>query len=233
MSIKYNVVPNALRPGEFYPRPVSITTRTLEQIILAISRSTTVSSSDVKAVIDAFIAEIVAGLLNGDRVSLDNFVDFRPRLSQVLDSAATTFDPQSGGQLLIAATVKPELTSQVRQQASFEKLTRVIKRPSLESFQDARTRTEGVYSPGGSARIIGNHLQIFDEPAPEEGIFFIAENGTETKVAYVQDNGTKKLTFEIPAGLSGIQRVQVRTQYTPGGRLRVGELDDPLLPAEA
>jgi len=230
MYIKYNVVPNALRPGEFYPRPVSLNTRTLETVIEAVSRSTTISSPDVKAVVDAFITEVVVGLLNGDRVSLDEFVDFRPRMSQVLHSAAGAFDAQTGGQLLVASTVKPELTNRIRAQASFEKLSRVIKRPSLESFEDARSKEEGVYSAGGSARIVGDHMKIFDELAVDEGIYFIAADGTETKAITIQDNNSKRLTLEIPGGLSGVQQVVVRTRYSSAGKLREGELEEALLP---
>ena len=49
----------------------------------------------------------------------------------------------------------------------------------------------------------------------------------------IESNGTRHLVFEIPDGLVGAQTVQVRTQYTVDGDLRIGELPDAVLPAES
>ena len=105
MSIKYTVVSNPLRPGEFYPRPVAISTRNLKTLLRNVAKKTTVSPSDTQAVVTAFIDEIVDGLLDGDRVSIDGLVAFRPRLSQTLGSVGDSFDPKQGGSIRLSSIV--------------------------------------------------------------------------------------------------------------------------------
>ena len=225
MSIKYSVVRNPLQPGQFYPRPVALNTRELGTLIRNVAAKTTVSPSDTGAVVTAFIEEIVHGLIDGDRVSITGLADFRPRLSQVLTSPKDSFDFATGGEVLIAATIKPVVTKRLRADAEFEKLVQPTKFPLLTSLTDVASGNEGVYTAGSIAELSGKNLRLFDRQAADEGIFFIAQSdGAENKVSVIQNNGDRLLVFEIPESLTGVQNVEVRTRYGEGGELRTGIL---------
>lgn len=228
MSIKYTVVPNPLQPGQYYPRPLSLDTKELNTILREVAEKTTVSPHDAKAVVSAFIQEIINGLIDGDRVSIDEFADFRPRLSQVMQSASDEFDPNTG-ELLIAATIKPQVTKQVRRSAQFEKLMQGTKEPLMASFFDEASKQLGHYTAGSIATIAGENLKLPDPGSPDEGIYFVsAADGSESKVTVISNNGDRKLVFDVPVGLTGAQNVEVRTRYTPSGQLRTGMLENVL-----
>ncbi|MCG3137118.1 MAG: hypothetical protein HJJLKODD_00961 [Phycisphaerae bacterium] len=232
MSIRYAVFQNSLQAGQFYPRPISENTRTLETLIRNISQKTTLSAADIQAVILAFIQEIIDGLLDGDRLNIDGLATFSVRLSQVMTAITDRFDFGQGGQLLVSTTVHPAVTSAVRSQATFEKLNLPAKQPLLVNFFDAASKQSGVYTAGSIGQIAGENLKIGDLSVADQGLFFISNSGgTETAVQVIQNNGDRKLVFEIPSGLTGNQRLVVRTRYTPTGALRSGELSEPLLPA--
>ena len=232
MSVKYSVVPNPLQPGQFYPRPVAANTRDLKIIIDQVAQKTTIAPPDIAAVVQAFIQEIIDGLAFGDRVAIDDLADFSVRLSQVLTSGSDEFDFDQGGELLIAATIKPQVTDAVRHKAQVEKVVSGTKVPKLTSFRDVATNLKGQYTPGGIAEIDGDNLKIFDDSAPEQGIFFLAaSDGSEVRADQIQNNGDRQLVFLVPPSLTGQQQVQVRTRYTQGGILRVGTLEGFLNPA--
>lgn len=227
MSIKYTVEKNALKPGTFYPRPLAINTYRTGELVRNISNATTVTESDVEAVIKALRTQVLHHLADGNRVSIDGVVHFRPRLAQVLHSGSGEFDPQSGGELFVAATVKPAMTKALRAVAGFEKLDKGTKAPQPKSLLNSATKSIGEYTPGGIAEVSGTNLQIFDEQADDEGIFFVAAaDGGETRVTDLHRNGDRTLIFLIPEALTGQQQLEVRTRYTEDGTLRAGKLFD-------
>ena len=232
MPIKYTVVRNSLQPGQFYPRPLPDQTRGLDKILRAVQEKTTVSDADIAAVITSFIREIINGLVDGARVSIDGLADFGVRLSQSMTSATEDFDFDQGGELRIAATIKPAVTEDVRSDATFAKVATAQKVPVLTAFTDSASGQDNAYSPGFIAEVTGDNLKIGDLNDITQGVFFISEaDGTPSRASVFQNNGDRKLVFNIPGGLSGNQNFEVRTRYTPGGSLRSGRLVDPLTPA--
>jgi len=232
MSIQYAVVPNALQPGQYYPRPVHGQTLDIEHLIVEIEKQTAMTASDIAAVLRSFSDNVTKFLLIGHRVSINNLVDLSIRLSQVMNSPNADFDPQAGGELYVGATIKPQLTADIRTQATFEKVVAPPKFPLPVSLMDATTELEGQYTAGSIGKVVGKNLKIGDKTDPLQGIFFVAESdATQTKVTVIENNGDRDLTFEIPAGLTGNQFVEIRTRYTPTGNLRTGGLNDALTPA--
>ncbi|MCG3136223.1 MAG: hypothetical protein HJJLKODD_00049 [Phycisphaerae bacterium] len=232
MAIRYAVFQNPLQEGQYYPRPVSENTRTLDTLIRNISQKCTLSPADIQAVILAFIQEMIDGLLDGDRITIDGLANFSVRLSQVMTAITDRFDFGQGGQLRVSTTVHPAVTSAIRAQATFEKLNLPARQPLLVNFFDVASQQSGVYTTGSIGQVTGENLKIGDLGAADQGIFFISTpGGTETAVQVIQNNGDRKLVFEIPNGLAGNQRLVVRTRYASTGALRSGELTEPLLPA--
>lgn len=78
--LKYNVVPkkNPMDKSiKFYAQLVPVTPISLEKIAKNIERRSTVSSSDVKAVLDALEFEIMSALEDGKSVRLGDLGSFR------------------------------------------------------------------------------------------------------------------------------------------------------------
>jgi hypothetical protein len=76
------------------------------------------------------------------------------------------------------------------------------------------------------AQISGNRLQV-DSTDPEQGIFFIASDGSETRVGVVGRNMPSTLMFLLPAELTtGEYALEVRAKM--GDALRTGSLNSVL-----
>jgi hypothetical protein len=76
-------------------------------------------------------------------------------------------------------------------------------------------------------RLVGSRLKV-DPDDPEQGIFFIAEDGRATRVEVIAKNVYSELIFLVPANLSpGTYRLQVRALFNQSD-LRAGHLGQKL-----
>ncbi len=101
----------------------------------------------------------------------------------------------------------------------------------IEAFFEPVSKQENtVYVANGIARLTGKFLS-FDADDPEQGVFFVAEDGTAVRVAAYLDNSAKRVNFGIPAGLTGAQSVEVRTRRKAGSAMLVSDPFGPLNPA--
>ena len=84
---------------KFYPQAAPTTPVTLAQIVKRIEKRSTVSSADVKAVLDALQYEVIEALENGNTVRLGDIGSFR--LTIKAEGAATAVEAKTKGAKLI------------------------------------------------------------------------------------------------------------------------------------
>lgn len=84
---------------KYYPQAAPATPLTLPQIIKRVEKRSTVSSADVKAVLDALQYEIVDALQNGNSVRLGDLGSFHLTLKS--EGAATAAEAKKQGESLI------------------------------------------------------------------------------------------------------------------------------------
>ena len=87
------------RTVKYYPQAAPTTPVTLAQIIKRIEKRSTVSSSDVKAVLDALQYEVIEALENGNTVRLGDIGSFR--LTIKAEGAVTAREAKGMGAKLI------------------------------------------------------------------------------------------------------------------------------------
>ncbi len=81
---------------------------------------------------------------------------------------------------------------------------------------------------GGIGELAGSRLK-YDDTQADEGVYFVATAGGETKVTIVQKNKPAELVFSIPATLvPGTYNIEVRARIAGGTELRIGRLDPVL-----
>ncbi|MBD3250941.1 DUF4469 domain-containing protein, partial [Candidatus Uhrbacteria bacterium] len=102
-------------------------------------------------------------------------------------------------------------------------------RPKPLAYIDLNTGArDGMLTPGGLGQVTGYRLK-FDPADVGQGIFFVAEDGTETQVVVVGRNKPTELLFLVPERLTaGPYTLEVRAILPNRGDLRVGALDEPL-----
>ena len=90
--------------------------------------------------------------------------------------------------------------------------------------------TNDTVTVGNIGQLSGSRLK-FDPAEADEGLYFTADAGGETKVTAVQKNKPAHLVFLIPTLAAGTFHLEVRARTgigTSARELRVGRLDAPL-----
>ena len=98
----------------------------------------------------------------------------------------------------------------------------------LEYVDVSSGESNAALTPGGQGRLVGKLLK-FDLDDPAQGIFFVAADGSETRVESVAWNGSSKHIFLVPALSAGEYELQVRAVWNSAGDdVRSGALLEPL-----
>jgi hypothetical protein len=83
--------------------------------------------------------------------------------------------------------------------------------------------TDGTLSAGGVLDIAGSRLKVFPDQ-PDDGVYFVAPDGTEYKATALVENKPSRLIVMLPSLPSGTYTLEVRTHFignaTLGKQLR-------------
>jgi hypothetical protein len=155
-----------------------------------------------------------------DLVAEGNFINtplanVRPSISGVFANAADGFDPSRHvkGTSLSAGLLLGNKMRNVR----VEKVLQPVPASVLIQFEDVASQTTGgKLTPCGIGSLSGEELK-FDPANAAEGIYFIAEDGAESKVTSVAQRTEGRLIFSIPGGLAaGQYQLEIRKGYKVG-----------------
>ena len=212
MPIKYVLRENNLSddPDDYMARIRHVGIARIETIIeRMIQRGSTVTRADIVGVLEDYYAAIESLLLEGMSVTtpLDHF---SLSVKGIFRGADDTFDP-SRHRLHAALIAGPRLRKTLQERGEMTKEEMVRPAPNPVDYLDLNSgERNGTLTPGGMGRIIGHRLK-FDPADPQQGIFFIASDGTETRVSIVGKNKPGELLFLVPEGLTaGAYRLEVR-----------------------
>jgi hypothetical protein len=228
MPIKYYLQPNPVTPdpNDQSARVLPNASLTLEDIIAKMMlRGTTVTEADTRAVLNLFFDVVSDEVADGNFVNLP-LANIRVGISGVFTSITDSFDPSRHS---IRATLSPGLLlSEKMQKVRLEKTLQPLPSPVILEFLNINTNTtNSVLTPGGIGQIVGEELK-FNPDNPQEGIFFVAADGTETKVQIIASRTEGKLVFSIPTLPAGNYTLEVRRAYTKENIIRKGVLSDTL-----
>jgi hypothetical protein len=228
MPIEYTLRENRLtaEPGDYMAMVTSTRTADYEEVIDRVVRQgTTVGKADAISVIESTLVAVKDLLIEGANVNLP-FANFSCSIKGTFNGPEDTFDP-SRHQIVINVSATKELRDVIRQDVSVSKQEMMVPTPNLVEYMDFNTgERNSVVTPSGMAQISGNRLQ-FDATDPEQGIFFIASDGSETRVGVVGRNMPSTLMFLLPAELTtGEYALEVRAKM--GDAVRTGSLNSVL-----
>ncbi len=231
MPIKYYLHPNPLtsNPNDQLARILPNTIFNLDDIIeMMIRRGTTVTETDARAVIMLFMQVVAEAVADGNHVNTP-LVNIKPGIAGIFKDISDTFDPKRHTKhaILLSGT----LLNKLIEKAPIEKITRPLPAPTILEYIDVSSgASSSLITPAGIGRIIGNELK-FNLQNPNEGVFFIANDGTEIKVTAIAQCTEKRLIFSNPAELApGNYTLEVRRSYTKNGSIRCGNLQGLRVP---
>jgi len=230
MPIKYYLTPNAVTPDpndQFARVEANAVLNEDDIIMLMLRRGTTVTETDVRAVITLYNQVVTDSLNDGNFVNT-YLANYRPGISGVFTNPNDSFDAARHTKKV---TVSPGIhVNRAIQSAAVQKVSSTQPTPILSSFIDYGSDSDSALTPGGTAEISGEQLK-FDTANPAEGIFLIATDASENKADGTLIRHTQgTLIFTVPDSLaSGTYRLEVRKGFgTTNVNIRSGQYDTPL-----
>lgn len=142
---------NPLKKTEikYYPQMAPSTPMTLAQIVKRVEKRSTVSSADVKAVLDALQYEVIEALENGNSVRLGDLGSFRLTMkSQGVETVAEA--KKKGAQLIKKVNVQFTKSTTMRDTLTPQLLDFSIQEDIINASDDNSGGNPGGGSGGGS-----------------------------------------------------------------------------------
>jgi hypothetical protein len=153
--------------------------------------------------------------------------NFLLSIKGVFNGTDDSFDPSRH---LIDVSINPpsSLLEKIRKNATVAKEEAKQNVPNLLEYIDyGSEERNSILTPGGIGQIRGHRLK-FDADDDTQGIFFVAEDGAETKSTMVSRNKPADLMFLVPNDLTaGEYTLEVRSNMGTN-ELRIGRLTRPL-----
>ena len=225
MPLRYGLVSNHLtdEPNDCMAVVQDNETFSQEQIVeRMLNRGTSVTKADALSVLEEYHRAVVDIIKEGNNVNTDLFSIY-PSISGVFTNESDGFDASRHSvklNLNAGSRMKEEIRNiELKKVSTFEPI------PVLQVFTDLKNNTVNEsFTPGQIASIKGSLLK-FDEADPQQGIFFLATDGSETRVTQLVKNKPSELLFFIPDSLtSGTFQVEVRAIFRNYKTLRKGRL---------
>jgi len=224
MSLKYALFENHLTadPDDFSAVAQSSAAKTENDIFdLMVSRGSTVTKAEALSVMEEYTLALQQSLRDGNSINTPLF-NLNLSVQGVFNGNDDSFDRNRH-------TVKLNITAGVRlkeviNDVVVEKVKGGSPKPDPMYLEDVASSTRNdTLTPGNIAVIKGSRLK-FDSTDDKQGIFFVAADGTETKVANVSRNKPSELHFLLPALAAGEYSVEVRVMFKNTKVLKVGRL---------
>jgi hypothetical protein len=221
MTIEYSLVENKLTATEGIYRAMVQPKETidLDEIIERIvRRGSTLMREDVMAVLEAYHDTISQLIEDGSNVTTPT-ANYSLSIKGVFTGADDSFDPARH-----RLDVRVNSGQMLRRQAELMNAAKIeanIPRPNPLTFQDP-ANGNGSTTPGSGGKIKGHRLK-FDEADPQQGVFFMAEDGTAVRVSQILSNKPGEVIFIVPTLTAGSYQLEVRVLF--GKQLRRGLLE--------
>lgn len=230
MPIYFALYPNALTedPDDYYAVVQPAQVRDKEDIAdRIIEMGSTVTRADVLSVLNDRDEVVRAMLLDGDRVNTP-LVSLSVSIKGVFNGPGDSFDP-SRHQFNVIATPKRDLETWVQKNAQSQKVEADRPEPMPQRFIDITTgELNSLITAGSVVNIEGRRLK-FDADDPEQGVFFVADDGTASRAEKIARNTPSELIVVVPDDLpSGNYTLEVRAILRGVSDVRTGELPHTL-----
>ena len=232
-KVQWRPQPNALTtPHSQKAQVVPRASLGYDEIAERIARRNPVINADLaKSTLELAREIIQEELINGNQVSLENFLTWHLTLAVRLDGPD---DPLPPADEIVRTQVYASRTfaDEVRQAVELERLAPTRKLPVIAGAKDSVFRLKNVLNPRGLLRLTGSDL-FFDPDEPETGcVLEGTRNGRTVQTRFGSiSNSEVQVIPDIPAQndpWNNEYLVSVSTRYTEKGSLRTGTCDHPL-----
>ena len=223
--LKYSISVSKVRKKlAYYGRVMATKTLYLDDITKLIAgKGSTLTETDIHAVLRAESEVIAESLLAGNRVRLPHSNHWLG-IDGAFENEKDSFR-KGRNKIVPRASVGERVLKHVAEKAKMVR-TRIKRGAELDGFLDQYSDLENrIVTIGEIARIDGDDLK-FDKQDLEQGIFFVDAKGKEVRSVTYSSVGSKVIVCSVPALAKGaVYELQLRTRKVEGGKINVIALE--------
>lgn len=221
--LKYCLYPNNLAPekNQYLGKVITYGTVTEDKMIDRLyNRGTTLTKTDIKAVLMLLTEEIENCMVEGEAVNLP-FANFLPVIKGVFHQTQRKYRYEEH-QLSCSVSLGKSLRQLHKRKYQVKRISLPGPYPKPKALRDFESQTENeIITPGGVASLMGDKL-TFDITDTRQGIFLFKDSN-KFRINTVAEIKAKKVIFSIPRDLPpGEYGLLVRSQY--GSEVREGRI---------
>lgn len=224
MPLDYALFENHLTaaPNDYMAVVQNQQSKTQEDVIdLMVSRGSTVTKAEALAVFEEYALAVEQLAKNGNAVNTPLF-NLSLSVKGVFNREDEPFTPATHS-VKINVTPGPRL-KEMASGVSVRRVQGASPQPDPLYIDDLGSGSRNdVLTPGNIAQLKGSRLK-FDPTDPAQGIFLIADDGSETRVSVISNNKPSRLDFLVPALTKGTYRLEVRASLYKTNGLRSDSL---------
>ncbi len=198
-----------MEQGKYWFRLLRAYTRTLDELAEQAEQASSLTRSDVYGVVGFLADRLRSALLNGEACQIAGIGTFSLAVGGTTESLAPHIQPDPA-QIRVVFRPDAALLKQLRTRARFRRVARARPTPNLTVCRDAQTGRRDAYVPGGMLTLKGFRLDFEDADDLEEGVFFVAADGQETRATVYAQATARTVILQVPQTLSGPQRLLLR-----------------------
>lgn len=212
--LQYGLLENLLTPApdDCTGVPQNVRSYTMDEILdMMMERGTTITRTDVKAVIQLYKEVIVSLVADGAAVNTE-LMNVSPSISGVFNNADDMFDASRHRVNVNLSPGKALLEARAR--IAVQKVQMVGSAPYLSGVYDAVTgEANSTLVAGNVLRISGARLRFLAD-VETNGVFLVTPEGVAKRCPTVIENKPGRLMVLVPADTTpGDYYVEVRTTY--------------------
>jgi hypothetical protein len=213
MSLKYTVQANRLKnDGSCYARVKRQKLVTEKRFIELLKRETALEEFDLRIALEKAQATILDRLLEGDAVQTPLGI-FHLTAKGGMASKKDFFDPQENEGQYLVINYRP--TSYMKKAVGdfddLEKIKSTIPKPIIHEMVSREGEDQDGFAVGQLVSIYGEDM-VFDDEQEDEGVYFVAEDGSRSKVTWPLKESSKAIHLKVPELEPGAYEVVVLTR---------------------
>ena len=201
MSIKYRIQKNNFQGNDLFIGRIDLKGSYDREAVIKrmLEMGSTITRADILAVITNFERAVTNICLEGNKITLDNFMQFTPALSGKFNSELDTFDPVRH-EVYVTAQISSTFNAEFELAASMEKLASVEKKPLIIGVTDLETgESNKRVTKNNIVTLNGENLK-FDPANADEYLKFVntADASEFSPITKFQKLTNKELVFILP-----------------------------------
>jgi hypothetical protein len=201
MPINYYISRTMLQNKRHYVGRISLKGSYDRDMLLArmLQMGTSIGKEDIEGVLSLFEKTVYNVCLEGNKVTLDGFLQITPSLRGTFDGESASFD-KSKNEVYLTAQISSAFNKGFSSDACIEKILATEKKPYLFEVYDNETgETNLCVTHNNIVTIYGEQMK-FDEKSAEEYLHFVNEaNPTQfAAITKCQKATDKEIVFLMP-----------------------------------